>query len=232
MEQRPGSTDDRGRTETTSTPSSSGRAACAGRGCCRCGPRGVPAAVAQSRRLRSGKGSLRTYLVVLARGVATRFRAQRCPPAQAGFASTPRLTFARSPQSDVVMFEPILQRETAARVQDRARPSLDVRQREAIETSFFEEMRPGDIARRCGIPEGTVKSRVAPRAGAASSGTCRSRRTDGKKKSLLVRTSRSSERFSFHRRRGPIARSPHDRESVPLIATSCGSADAAESRSG
>jgi RNA polymerase sigma-70 factor, ECF subfamily len=104
------------------------------------------------------KGSLRTYLVVLARGVAIdlvrsdarrRRRDERADPPAASPGSV----------GDVMILEPILQSETAARV-NAALTQLDARQREAIETSFYDEMSFCDAARQRGIPEGTVKSRV------------------------------------------------------------------------
>jgi RNA polymerase sigma-70 factor (ECF subfamily) len=144
------------------------------------------------------KGSLRTYLVVLARGVALDFVRSDARRRQRDARAHPT-TLLPEYTSDAVMVDPILQRETAARVKV-ALTQLDVRQREAIETSFYEEMKPGDIARQCGIPEGTVKSRV--RLGLAR---LRPSLADlderGKKKSPLVRTSRSSEDFSIRHRR-------------------------------
>lgn len=122
------------------------------------------------------------------------------------------------------MFEPILQRETAARVKV-ALTQLDVRQREAIETSFYGEMRPGEIARQCGIPEGTVKSRV--RLGLARLRPALADLDDrGKKKSLIVRTSRSSETISLRNRTLRLTTTVLAIAIGATMLTSCGSAQA------
>jgi RNA polymerase sigma factor (sigma-70 family) len=103
------------------------------------------------------KGSLRTYLLVLAHGVAIdvvrsserrRRRDERALPA-----------LAATEPGDRVVLEPVLRNETAVRV-SAALGQLDPRHRRAIQSRFFDDVSFGEAARCEGVPEGTVKSRV------------------------------------------------------------------------
>jgi RNA polymerase sigma-70 factor, ECF subfamily len=104
------------------------------------------------------KGSLRTYLLVLAHGVAidvvrsTERRRRRDERALPSLASGEHL-------GDRIIFEPVLRHETAVRV-NAALGQLDPRHRRAIQSRFFDDISFGEAARRDGVPEGTVKSRV------------------------------------------------------------------------
>jgi len=148
------------------------------------------------------KGSLGTYLAVLARGVALDFVRSDVRRRRRDARAHP-VTVVRDSTDDMAMTEPILQRETAARVKS-ALTQLDVRQREAIETSFYDGMRLSEIARQSGIPEGTVKSRV--RLGLARLRPALVDLDDGrKKKSPIVRTPRSSEPIAARGQWHPVA---------------------------
>ncbi len=169
------------------------------------------------------KGSLRTYLVVLARGVAMDFVRSDARRRKRDERALPLLS-SPGASGDVVIFEPILQRDTAARVRV-ALTQLDIRQRDAIENSFFDEMRPIDIARQRGIPEGTVKSRV--RLGLAMLRPALADLDDGhKKKSLMMRADRSSESLSIRQLALHTMTAAAAVLALAGLATSCRSASA------
>lgn len=101
------------------------------------------------------KGTLRTYLLVLARGVAIdhlRADARRR-------ARDERATCTSVRVDDFTVLEPLLARESAERVR-RALDHVHPAQRDAVEDVFFGELTFGASARRTGVPENTVKSRV------------------------------------------------------------------------
>ena len=103
------------------------------------------------------KGSLRTYLLVLAHGVAidvvrsSERRRRRDERALPGLIATE--------PGDRVVLEPVLRNEAATRVSS-ALGQLDPLHRGAIQSRFFDDVSFGEAARRAGVPEGTVKSRV------------------------------------------------------------------------
>jgi RNA polymerase sigma factor (sigma-70 family) len=103
------------------------------------------------------RGTLSSYLTMLAHSVAVdlvrssvrrRRRDERS-------VTPPRL----DAPDDLQVSEPVLRNLTAARVGD-ALDQLDPRHRQAIESRFFDDISFGEAARRNGVPEGTVKSRV------------------------------------------------------------------------
>jgi RNA polymerase sigma-70 factor (ECF subfamily) len=130
-----------------------------------CGPDDAPD-VAQEVLLRlwrhpdgfdPAKGSLRTYLLVLTRGVAldmVRSSARRRRRDERAV-----LLAAADVSSDRHTFDRVIQQETAVRVNDEL-SRLDPRQQRAIQRRFFDDMTFGEAARRDAIPEDTVKSRV------------------------------------------------------------------------
>jgi RNA polymerase sigma-70 factor, ECF subfamily len=102
-----------------------------------------------------GKGSLRTYLLVLARGIAIdQVRRDVRRRARDERAST-----VPGPIDEFTMLEPLLAQESAARVH-RALDQIHPAQRDAVHHVFFDELTFSDSARRTSVPESTVKSRV------------------------------------------------------------------------
>jgi RNA polymerase sigma-70 factor, ECF subfamily len=104
------------------------------------------------------KGPLRSYLLMLAHGVAidlvrsTTRRRQRDERAMTLFD-------LHDHEGDRLLIEPVLRHEAATRVH-AALDGLDPRHRQAITARFFDDVTFDEAARRHGVPEGTVKSRV------------------------------------------------------------------------
>ncbi len=103
------------------------------------------------------RGALRTYLLVLASGVAIdHVRAEarrRCRERRVEMANTCVL------QDDVTVVEPLLEKEAAAYV-NQALSTIGPAQRQAIEAVYFEERTYAETATHTGVAQGTVKSRV------------------------------------------------------------------------
>ncbi len=111
------------------------------------------------------RGSLRTYLMIMARSVALdavrgdlRRRRRDEGSSLLSPAANTHLTGLVDPIADSIV-DSIVDEQTARRVH-RALAQLAVQQRQTIETAFYDELSFSEIARRSGIPEGTVKSRV------------------------------------------------------------------------
>ena len=104
------------------------------------------------------KGTLRTYLLVLTRGVALdmmRSGARRRRRDQRAMSSlTPTDALGERSTLDLIVLQ-----EMAARV-NTALAQLDPRHRRAIQHRFYDGVSFGEAARRDGIPEDTAKSRV------------------------------------------------------------------------
>jgi RNA polymerase sigma factor (sigma-70 family) len=101
------------------------------------------------------KGSLRTYLLVLTRGIAidhVRRDARRRVRDE-------RAVVSRTSIDDGTVIEPLLARESAERVR-RALELIHPTQRDAVRNVYFDGLTFGDSARRACVPESTVKSRV------------------------------------------------------------------------
>lgn len=108
----------------------------------------------QPDRFDPARGSLRTYLLTITRGVAVdHIRAtsarRRREDRVGGFATM------HTPDID----DDIVRDETAAEV-EAAIESLGPHERHVIVTAFLEEYSYREVARRSGLAEGTVKSRI------------------------------------------------------------------------
>lgn len=102
-----------------------------------------------------GKGTLRTYLLVLTRGVAIdhlRRDVRRKARDERAWSGSVRV-------DEFTVVEPLLAQESAERVR-RALERIHPTQRDAVRLVFFDELTFNDSARRTGVPESTVKSRV------------------------------------------------------------------------
>ena len=141
------------------------------------------------------RGALRTYLLVLASGVAidqVRSEARRRGRER-------RVEFASSLVShdDITVVEPLLEKETAEYV-NHALSTIGPAQRRAIEAVYFEGRTYAETATHTGVAQGTVKSRVRlglDRLRPAVS----SLREDAQKKAKVMRGTRSSNRLAGRR---------------------------------
>ncbi len=107
------------------------------------------------------RGSLRTYLLVMARSVAldaVRRDVRRRRRDEGSTLSSTTASTGTIALSDPIA-DSIVDKQTARRVNE-ALAELTAPQRRAIETAFYDELSFSEIARRSGIPEATVKSRV------------------------------------------------------------------------
>ena len=111
------------------------------------------------------RGSLRTYLMIMARSVAldaVRGDLRRRRRDEGSSLLSPAACTQPPSLVDPIaesIVDSIVDEQTARRVQ-LALAQLAVQQRQTIETAFYDELSFSEIARRSGIPEGTVKSRV------------------------------------------------------------------------
>ncbi len=139
------------------------------------------------------KGTMHTYLMVLARGVAIDTVRSESRRRRRDALSRQRSTSGAP--DDVLVLEPILRQEKATRVHE-ALGLLDPRQRDAITSSICAERTFCEVARLSGIPEGTVKSRV--RLGLVRLRPALTDLGDGvKKKRQLMREHRCSKRVAL-----------------------------------
>ena len=141
------------------------------------------------------RGALRTYLLVLASGVAidqVRAEARRRDRER-------RVELAKSwvLRDDVTVVEPLLEKETAAYV-NHALSTIGPAQRQAIEAVYFEGRTYAETATHTGVAQGTVKSRVRlglDRLRPAVSGL----REEPQKKAQVMRPTRSSDGLAERR---------------------------------
>ena len=104
------------------------------------------------------KGTLRTYLLVMTRGVALDMLRSRVRRRRRDQRAMLLLT-PTDAMGERLTFDLVAHQETAAQVRT-ALALLDPRHRRAIQHRFFDDVSFSEAARRDGIPEDTAKSRV------------------------------------------------------------------------
>ena len=109
-----------------------------------------------SHRFEAGRGSERTWLLSVVRNQAIDTMRRRNRRGEVDIEAVPALLTLRDPSDPLAQVE----HGSDAEMVRRALEHLPAEQRGAIQLVYYGEMRPPEVSRLLGIPEGTVRSRV------------------------------------------------------------------------